>query len=234
MRIIKNKINGHDLDLLAAKTKDAASKAKDAWRVLKIQSELIDGFDNLASLDKAITVFGSARVPEDDQYYIACQSLSKALSAKGFSIISGGGGGMMEASNRGCKEGELGSSIGLNIQLPFEQMPNEYQDISLEFNYFFVRKLMLVRYSFAYVFMPGGFGTLDELFDILTLVQTGKHPKSPIILYQSEFWKPMVDWIKSGLAKPGYINDTDLDLLQVVDEEDEVVKLVSEAYKKLA
>lgn len=193
----------------------------DGWRVLRIQAEIVDGFENLKQLGKAVTIFGSARTSASDPYYQKAVDTARLLSEQGISIITGGGGGIMEAGNLGAQQGKNGKSAGMNIELPKEQTPNLYQDISLEFRYFFVRKLMLVRYSKAFLVFPGGFGTLDELFDILTLIQTEKVKNFPVILVGKSFWQPMLHFIENSL-KPAYINNNDTDLFQVLDKPEEI------------
>lgn len=213
-------------ELLEAHSKGYSSSV-DSWRVLKIQSEIVEGFENLKKLNAAVAIFGSARTKKDDPYYkLACET-AKLISQEGFSVITGGGPGIMEAGNKGAKEGS-GTSVGLNIELPFEQVPNPYQDIRLEFRYFFVRKLMFVRYAFAYVYFPGGFGTLDELFDVLTLMQTGKIEKTLVVLVGKSYWEPMLEWIKESFIKNGFIKQDDLSLMKLVDKPEEVLKAVKE------
>src|SRR5690606_9892949 len=172
----------------------------DPWRVLRIQAEFVEGFGQLAELPKAVTVFGSARTPGDSPDYDMGRRLGRALAKAGFAVITGGGPGVMEAANRGATEVDGGVSVGLGIELPFEQRMNDYVDLGIEFRYFFVRKTMFVKYSCGFIALPGGFGTLDELFEALTLVQTRKVTSFPVILMGSEFWGGLVDWIKSQLA----------------------------------
>ncbi|NOR52060.1 MAG: TIGR00730 family Rossman fold protein [Gammaproteobacteria bacterium] len=200
-------------------------KADESWRIFRIMSEFTEGFDSLSGVDFAVSIFGSARTKESDPYYQAARDVGSNLSEAGFTIISGGGPGIMEAANRGAQESD-GCSVGLNIELPFEQIPNPYQDIELDFRYFFVRKVMFVKYSMGYVCMPGGFGTLDEFFEALTLVQTEKIYKMPIILYGSEFWNGLMDWLRSTLLKQGTISESDFDLVTITDEPDEVTEIM--------
>ncbi|MEK6673597.1 MAG: TIGR00730 family Rossman fold protein [Nitrospirota bacterium] len=200
-------------------------RTTDTWRVFRILSELVDGFESLYDLGPAVTIFGSSRLGEDSYYYQKAVELGKRLSDSGFSVITGGGPGIMEGANRGAKMGK-GKSVGLNIQLLHEQVPNKYQDIALNFRYFFVRKLMFIKYASAYVIFPGGFGTMDELFEALTLVQTRKIDSFPIILFGSEYWKGLTDWMKNTLIPQGTIGRDDQLLLQIVDDPDEVCSLL--------
>ncbi|WP_456324281.1 LOG family protein [Desulfonauticus submarinus] len=198
---------------------------KDAWRLFRIMAEFVDGFENLNDLGPAISIFGSARVsPEDREYKLAYET-AKKLAEAGYAVITGGGPGVMEAGNKGATEGG-GVSVGLNIQLPFEQKPNDYATIKCEFKYFFVRKVMFIKYAMGYVVMPGGWGTLDELSEALVLTQTKRIKPFPIILVDREFWGPLVDWFKEKLLKKSYIKEQDFDLFFVVDEPDEVVSIV--------
>lgn len=200
-------------------------RTTDTWRVFRILSELVDGFESLYDLGPAVTIFGSARLGEDSYYYQKAVEVGKKLSDSGFSVITGGGPGIMEGANRGAKMGK-GKSVGLNIQLLHEQVPNKYQDIALNFRYFFVRKLMFIKYASAYVIFPGGFGTMDELFEALTLVQTRKIDSFPIILFGSEYWKGLTEWMKNTLIPQATIGREDQLLLQIVDDTDEVCRLL--------
>ncbi len=203
----------------------------DTWRVLKIMSEFVQGFDALASLGPAITFFGSSRLQEDDPYYKKAYITAYMLGRLGFHIITGGGPGIMEAANRGGKDaGTL--SVGLNIQIPTEQIPNRYQTLSLNFDYFFIRKVMLLRYSTAYIIFPGGFGTMDELFEALTLIQTGKSPAFPIILFGYDYWSKLLDFMKETMINYGTINKEDLDLILLCDSPDEAVEMILEEMEK--
>ncbi len=197
----------------------------DPWRVLRIQAEFVEGFGALAEIPPAVTVFGSARTGTDHAEYAAGNAIGAALAEAGFAVITGGGPGAMEAANRGCSEAD-GFSIGLGIELPFEQGLNEWVDLGINFRYFFVRKTMFVKYSQAFVCLPGGFGTLDELFEALTLVQTRKITRFPIILFGTEYWSGLVDWMRSSLAGSGKISPEDLDLIQLTDSVDEVVRII--------
>ncbi|WP_369803433.1 TIGR00730 family Rossman fold protein [Geodermatophilus sp. DSM 45219] len=202
----------------------------DPWRVLRIQSEFVEGFGLLAELPKAVSVFGSARTPQDSPHYAAGVAIGAALADAGYAVITGGGPGAMEAANRGASEAG-GLSVGLGIELPFEQELNEWVDVGIAFRYFFVRKTMFVKYAQAFVILPGGFGTLDELFEALTLVQTRKVTRFPVVLFGSEYWSGLVDWLRTTMVPAATIKDTDLDLFTVTDDVDEVVRIVQEAEK---
>ncbi len=202
----------------------------DPWRVLRIQAEFVEGFGALAEVPKAVTVFGSARTPRDHPEYAQGRALGAALAASGFAVITGGGPGSMEAVNRGCSEGG-GLSIGLGIELPFEQGLNPWVDLGVNFRYFFARKTMFIKYAQAFVCLPGGFGTLDELFESLTLVQTKKVTKFPVVLLGTEYWGGLFDWLKSTVHSSGKINERDLDLLHLTDDVDDAVRVVQDAYR---
>ncbi len=197
----------------------------DPWRVLRIQAEFVEGFGALAEVPRAVAVFGSARTPADHPEYEAGRALGAALARSGFAVITGGGPGAMEAVNRGASE-VGGYSIGLGIELPFEQSLNDWVDLGINFRYFFARKTMFVKYSQAFVCLPGGFGTLDELFEALTLVQTRKITQFPIILFGTRYWAGLVDWLRDSLGGSGKISPGDLDLLHVTDSVEEVVSIV--------
>lgn len=197
----------------------------DPWRVLRIMGEFVEGFDTLAELGPAISIFGSARVKADDPMYTATVETARLLGEAGYAIITGGGPGIMEAGNRGAQQGRV-PSIGLNIELPFEQGSNPYVDISIDFRYFFVRKTMFVKYAQAFVIFPGGFGTMDELFESLTLIQTGKVKIFPVILYSSAFWGGLLDWVRATMLAEGKIAPADLDLLMVADSPEQVRDLI--------
>ncbi|MGY1703793.1 TIGR00730 family Rossman fold protein [Geodermatophilus sp. SYSU D00697] len=200
----------------------------DPWRVLRIQSEFVEGFGLLSELPRAVSVFGSARTPRDSPHYAAGIEIGAALARAGYAVITGGGPGAMEAANRGASESG-GLSVGLGIELPFEQELNEWVDVGIAFRYFFVRKTMFVKYAQAFVILPGGFGTLDELFEALTLVQTRKVTRFPVVLYGSEYWSGLVGWIRDTMVPAATIKGTDLDLFTVTDDVDEVVRVVQEA-----
>ena len=204
----------------------------DPWRVFRIQGEFVDGFDTLAKVGPCISIFGSARTARSDDYYSAAEKTAALFSKIGFGIITGGGPGIMEAANKGAKEAG-GLSIGCNIELPFEQEPNKYQDISLRFHYFFVRKMLFVKYSIGYVIFPGGYGTLDELFEALTLSQTNKIEHFPIILYGTEYWKGICKWIDEiVLEKYASISPNDRKLYKVVNDPQEAVDYALKIIRK--
>ena len=198
----------------------------DPWRVLRIMGEFVDGFDVLARVGLAVTVFGSARVKPDSPYYAAAREVGAGIARRGFAVITGGGPGIMEAANRGANEAG-GLSIGCNIELPHEQSPNPYANLSIDFRYFFVRKTMFVKYSEAFVVFPGGFGTMDELFEALTLIQTAKVKRFPVVLYDSQYWSGLLEWIRETLATEGMVSADDLALVQVVDTTDEVCAIAT-------
>jgi hypothetical protein len=201
------------------------AKVAEAWRVMRIQSELVDGTEQLIKLGAAVTVFGSARLAETDVHYEDACRLGQLLAEAGLAVITGGGPGIMEAANRGAYQ-QGGRSIGLNITLPHEQSANHYQTMSLSFRYFFVRKLMFVKHAVGFVIYPGGFGTMDELFEALTLVQTGKAAMFPIVLVGKDYWQGLMDWLKNTMLASGCIGQQDLDLLQLVDNADEAAKII--------
>ncbi|MEU7831740.1 MULTISPECIES: TIGR00730 family Rossman fold protein [unclassified Nonomuraea] len=201
----------------------------DPWRVLRIQAEFVEGFGQLAELPPAVTVFGSARTPEGSADYGMGRALGHALAQAGYAVITGGGPGIMEAANRGALDVAGGMSVGLGIELPFEQKMNDYVDLGIEFRYFFVRKTMFVKYSCGFIALPGGFGTLDELFEALTLVQTQKVTSFPVVLMGSEFWGGLMDWIKSTLLDTGKIAEQDLGLITMTDDVEEAVRLIVDA-----
>jgi uncharacterized protein (TIGR00730 family) len=188
----------------------------------------VEGFGALAELGPAVSIFGSARTKPDDPMYEAARSIAGKLCGEGYAVITGGGPGVMEAANRGCVEAE-GTSIGLGIELPFEQGLNSYVDIGIDFRYFFVRKTMFVKYAQGFVFMPGGFGTLDELFEALVLVQTGKVTRFPVVLMGSDYWAGLVDWLKTRMVEAGKISPHDMDLIEITDDVDEVVHIMKDA-----
>ncbi|MFL6094740.1 MAG: TIGR00730 family Rossman fold protein [Blastococcus sp.] len=200
----------------------------DPWRVLRIQSEFVEGFGLLAELPRAVSVFGSARTPREHPHYKAGVAIGAALAEAGYAVITGGGPGAMEAANRGASEAG-GLSVGLGIELPFEQDLNEWVDVGIAFRYFFVRKTMFVKYAQAFVILPGGFGTLDELFEALTLVQTRKVTRFPVILFGSEYWAGLISWVRGTLTETGTINAADLELITVTDDLDEVLAVIQAA-----
>src|SRR5471032_884937 len=202
----------------------------DTWRVLRIMGEFIEGFDKLANVGKAVTVFGSARTPADDPQYLAAVEVGKNLAEAGFATITGSGPGIMEAANKGAKTAG-GRSVGCNIELPFEQGSNPYVDTVVNFRYFFVRKTMFIKYSVAFVIFPGGFGTLDELFEAVTLIQTGKISQFPVVLFGTHYWAGLFRWLQTRMLGEQKISDGDLDLMTVTDDPKEVVRLVAAGYK---
>ena len=209
-------------------------KTNDSWSVFKIMGEFVDGYEKMSKIGPCVSVFGSARTKEDDKFYKLATTIAKDIVDMGFGIITGGGPGIMEAANKGAKEA-LGSSVGLNIELPFEQDHNNFidDDKLLEFDYFFVRKVMFVKYSQGFVVMPGGFGTLDELFEAITLIQTKKSQKFPIILVGTKFWENCYSWIRSTLVEDfNYISPDELDLISIVDSSSEVIEILSKFYKQ--
>ncbi len=197
----------------------------DPWRVLRIMGEFVEGFDTLAATGPAVTIFGSARVKEDDPMYVATVETARLLGEAGFTIITGGGPGIMEAGNRGAQAAEV-PSVGLNIELPFEQGVNAYVETAVEFRYFFVRKTMFVKYAQAFVIFPGGFGTMDELFEALTLIQTGKVENFPVVLFGSAYWQGLLDWLRATMLSEGKIGQADLDLMIVTDSPEEVRDII--------
>jgi uncharacterized protein (TIGR00730 family) len=198
---------------------------RDSWRVFRFISEFVEGFETLAEVQPAVSIFGSTRVSPTNPLYEKAQQLAGLLAKNGFSVITGGGPGIMEAANKGALEGG-GKSIGLNIDLPAEQAPNQYTNIRLSFRYFFVRKVMFVKYAVAYIIFPGGFGTLDELSEAITLIQTKKIKPFPVILVEKAYWQGLLDWIKGTLLKEQHISPEDLEIIQVIDEPKEILKCI--------
>ncbi len=207
-------------------------KTNDSWALFKIMGEFVNGFEKMSLIGPCVSIFGSARTTENQKYYQLAVEVAKCISEAGYGIITGGGPGIMEAGNKGAHLAG-GTSVGLNIDLPFEQNDNPYidNDKNLDFDYFFVRKVMFVKYSQGFVVMPGGFGTLDELFEAITLIQTHKIEKFPIILVGSEYWQGLFDWIKNVMLQAGTISDGDLDLVQIVDTKEEVVEIIDTFYR---
>jgi uncharacterized protein (TIGR00730 family) len=199
----------------------------ESWRLFKILAEFVDGFETLSDVFPCVSIFGSARIRPGEKLYEKTVLIAKKLAQNGYNISTGGGPGIMEAANKGAKEGGA-KSIGLNIHLPYEQAKNPYSDITLEFNYFFVRKVMLVKYAQAYVGMPGGFGTLDEIFEAVTLIQTKRIKPFPVILVGSDYWSPLWEWIKSTLLERKLISPEDIDLVTILDDPDDVVKTIKQ------
>ena len=208
-------------------------KSADSWAIFKVMSEFVEGFEKLAKIGPCVSVFGSARTPRTDKFYIIAEEIAAKLVRHGYGVITGGGPGIMEAGNKGAHS-ENGKSVGLNIQLPFEQFNNIYidQDKLITFDYFFVRKVMFVKYAQGFVVLPGGFGTLDELFEALTLIQTKKIGRFPIVLVGKDYWAGMIDWLRNTMLGHANINEEDLDLFAVVDTATEAVKVIDEFYSK--
>ena len=204
----------------------------DTWRVFRIMGEFVEGFDELASLTRGISIFGSARTATSDRYYNAAQETAALLAREGYAVITGGGPGIMEAANRGAFEAG-GLSVGCNIELPFEQGANPYLTRSVTFRYFFVRKMMFVKYSLGFIIFPGGFGTLDELFEALTLIQTRKIRDFPVVLFGSDYWRGLLDWIRDTALKDGKISEQDLKLLHLTDSPQEVVDILNNSQDSL-
>ncbi len=214
----------------AANTAAPRFNARESWRIFGIMSEFVEATERLNAIRPAVSIFGSARIAQDHLYYTLTEQIARQLSDAGFSVISGGGPGIMEAANKGAYYGKS-PSVGLNIQLPMEQAANPYQDISQSFQHFFARKYMFVKFAAAYVVMPGGFGTLDELLEALTLVQTGKSRKIPIILVHEPFWKGLLEWFRDRLVNEGMIHAADMDLIQVIDKPEDVVAAIFKHYE---
>lgn len=208
-------------------------KTNDSWAIFKVMSEFVNGYETLSRIGPCVTIFGSARTKEDHIMYKHAEEIAFQLTQRGYGIITGGGPGIMEAGNRGAKRGG-GTSVGLNIELPFEQTSNPYidHDKNLQFDYFFVRKVMFVKYSQGFIVMPGGFGTLDELFEALTLIQTEKIGRFPIVLFGKEYWGGLVDWLRNTVIKERNINPEDLNLFHLVDEPKDAIKVIDDFYSK--
>ncbi len=204
---------------------------EESWRMFRIMGELVEGFDTLSGIEPAVSIYGSARITPDDELYTQTQEIARRLGENGFSIITGGGPGVMEAANRGAIEAGV-TSVGLNIELPEEQAPNTYTTKSITFHHFFVRKVMLVKYAIAFIIMPGGMGTLDEVTEVLTLMQTFKIKPFPVILYDSRFWNGFLEWLRSVVLAREYISEEDVNLLRICDEPDRVIEAVHEWYIK--
>jgi len=211
-------------------TSSSGAMSRESWKIFQIMAEFVNGFERLSQIQPSVSIFGSARTKPDHPYYQLTQEIAHKLSDAGFSVVSGGGPGIMEAANKGAFAGKS-PSVGVNIELPFEQYANAYQDLSLSFEHFFARKVMFVKYAKAYVVMPGGFGTLDELIEALTLIQTGKSTRMPIILVHSPFWEGLIDWFKTTLIDEGVISPDDMDLFSVVDNADDVLDQIFSFYE---
>ncbi len=205
---------------------------EETWRIFRIMAEFVEGFETLSRVRPAITVFGSARTDSSHRYYKMGYELAKGLAQDGFSIITGGGPGIMEAVNKGARDAG-GQSIGLNIELPFEQEANDFLDIHIEFRYFFCRKMMFLKYSCGLVVLPGGYGTMDELFESLTLIQTSKTPRFPMVVMGKDYWGGLVEWLKSHMLREGYISPEDLNAFTLTDDPDHARKIIKEHYNKI-
>ena len=206
-------------------------RGNETWRIFRIMSEFVEGFEALSDVKRGVSIFGSARMSRKSHYYKSVMKIAELLSKKGFSIITGGGPGIMEAGNRGARKGS-GLSIGLNIELPREQSPNKYQDKRLDFRYFFARKVMFVKYSVGYVITPGGFGTLDEFFEALTLMQTGKIRRFPIVMFGKDYWEGLLKWMVDTLVAEGAISKKDMSFFHITDDPEEVVRIIEEQYEQ--
>lgn len=216
--------------MIGAEAATQAYSARESWRVFEIMAEFVEATERLSPISPAVSIFGSARTKPDDKYYLLTEQIARQLSDAGFSVISGGGPGIMEAANKGAYFG-ASPSVGLNIQLPHEQNNNPFQDISQTFSHFFARKVMFVKFASAYVVMPGGFGTMDELMEALTLVQTGKTRKIPIILVHEPFWRGLIEWFKNTLVAEGTVDADDMDLIQIINEPKDVVAAIFKHYE---
>ena len=208
-------------------------KVTDSWQIFKIMAEFVDGFEKLARIGPCVSIFGSARTHNKNKYYKLAEDCARLLTERGYGVISGGGPGIMEAANKGAYEAG-GKSVGLNIELPFEQFHNKYidRDKILEFDYFFIRKVMFMKYSQGFIILPGGFGTLDEMFEALTLIQTGKVARFPIVLIGKDYWGGLIDWVKNTMAKEKNINEEDLNLFRLVDTAEEAAEHIFRFYEK--
>ena len=208
-------------------------KVEDSWQLFKIMAEFTNGFEKLSKIGPCVSIFGSARTKPDNPYYILAEEIAYRFTQEGYGIITGGGPGIMEAANKGAQRGK-GKSVGLNIELPMEQQPNPYidQDKEMFYDYFFVRKVMFIKYAQGFVVMPGGFGTLDELFEAMTLIQTHKIARFPIIMVGKSYWHGLIDWVKNRMLGDQYISAEDLDLFSVVDTAEEAVKTINDFYSK--
>ena len=200
-------------------------KPSESWRLFRILGEFVEGIETLHDLGPAVTLFGSARIPPTDPVYQTAERIAELFVRNKFAVITGGGGGVMEAANKGAAKAG-GPSVGLNIKLPFEQAPNPFADVQLEFKYFFIRKVMFLKYAYAFIAMPGGFGTLDETFEVMTLIQTKRVKPFPIILVGSDYWSGLLDWLKAQLHDKGKISPRDMDIVQLIDDPEEVVETV--------
>jgi len=222
-----------DFELLDASRQQTEFKDSDTWRVFRIMGEFVEGFEQMSNIGPAVSIFGSARAPQSDTYYEHARRTARQLVENGLAVITGGGGGIMEAANRGTQEAG-GTSIGLNIELPFEQRPNDYLDVLIEFHYFFVRKVMFLKYSLGYILFPGGFGTMDELFEALTLVQTNRNRNFSVVLFGAGYWDGLLDWIRNTMLNRKYISPEDPSLITVTDSPEEAVHTIIERVHVLA
>jgi uncharacterized protein (TIGR00730 family) len=207
------------------------SMGDDTWRIFRIMSEFVEGFETLSRIGPCVTLFGSARTPEDHEYYQLARDVARCAVENGFGVITGGGPGIMEAANRGASEAG-GASVGLNIQLPYEQVPNRFIKTLINFRHFFIRKVMFLKYTSAVIVLPGGYGTMDEMFETLTLIQTQKTSYLPLILMGSAYWSGLVDWLKNSMSAHEYIDSDDVDMIQCIDDPRESIKTINEFYKK--
>jgi len=196
---------------------------EESWRIFRIMAEFVESIEALSKIRNAVTIFGSARLKPEDEYYQMAESLGRILAQNGFSVITGGGPGIMEAANKGAAEAG-GKSVGMNIRLPFEQKPNPYANLQIEYKYFFIRKVMFVKYALAYVILPGGYGTMDELFEALTLIQTKRVKSFPLILMGSEYWQGLLDWLKNSMLHKDMILPADFEMIQIIDDPEQVVR----------
>ena len=220
--------NGNNIEM----SEQLQNSQEDLWRIFRIMSEFVEGFETMAKIKPSVLIFGSARTKPEEKYYKLTEQVAKELVKKGFGVTTGGGPGIMEAGNKGAQDAG-GSSTGINIELPFEQSANSFIDADklLNFRYFFVRKLMFFKYSQGYICMPGGFGTIDEGFEVLTLIQTGKTSKVPVVFVGTEFWRPLLDWVKEHQLKNGLISPEDLDLFSLTDDPEEAAQIIKDFHK---
>ncbi len=205
--------------------------SEDPWRIFRILSEFVEGFEELSQIGKAVTIFGSARTPANNKYYKLAEEIAYLMAKEGYAVITGSGPGIMEAANKGARRAK-GHSIGLNIELPMEQKANPYVDTLIEFRYFFIRKVMFVKYAKAFIIMPGGYGTLDEFTEAINLIQTERIPRFPVIIFGKEYWKGMLGWLRGTVLKNANISKGDLDLFKLTDDPKEVVRIIKNFYEK--
>jgi len=222
-----------DFELLDLSRQSPDFVQQDTWRVFRIMAEFVEGFEVLSRIGPAVAIFGSSRASGQEQYCEKARETARLLAKRGVAVVTGGGGGFMEAANRGAKEGG-GLSVGLNIELPFEQVPNEYLDVMMEFHYFFCRKVMFLKYSIGFIMFPGGFGTMDELFEALTLIQTQRNQNFGLVLYGREHWQGLLDWLREKLRDTGYISPEDLDIPHVTDDPAEAVDIILKRLRAVA